>query len=158
MYLYNYVRGCLYTELKLIKEAGGDYPLFSSDFDIPNASTDVIRKINTLRNRTQETADELSKIKQEQEAFALQYHELTKMNAVIQQLQPVNQSVNQPVNQNNNLQLAAKLREKENFEQMLSQKVARLVQLRMVFTEKLRESYQQLCTLQNQVLDEELIR
>lgn len=150
MYLYEYVRRCLFTEMKLIKEAGGDYSLFPIGFEIPNSATEVIRKINILRNRTQETAEELSKMKQEQEGFALQYHDLTKLNAAVQQMQPLNQP--------NNPQLAARLREKENLEQLLTQKVARLVQLRMILLDKLRESYQQLNSLQSQVLDEELIR
>lgn len=147
MYLYDYVRRCLFTEMKLIKDAGGDYSLFPIGFEIPNSATEVIRKINVLRSRTQETAEELSKMKQEQEAFALQYHDLTKLNAAVQQM-----------NQPNNPQLGARLREKESLEQLLTQKVARLVQLRMILLDKLRESYQQLNSLQAQVLDEELIR
>lgn len=81
MHFYDYVRRCLFTELKLIKEAGGDHSIFPPmGFEIPNSATEVIRKINTLRSRAQETAQELSRVKQEQEAFALQYHDLTKLN------------------------------------------------------------------------------
>lgn len=150
MYLYDYVRRCLFTEMKLIKDAGGDYSLFPTGFEIPNSATEVIRKIDILRTRTQETSDGLSNLRQEQESFALQYHELTKLNAAIQQLQPVNQPTNP--------QLVARLREKDNLELLLTQKVAKLFQMRMDLLDKLKESYQLLNALQAQVLDEELIR
>lgn len=148
MYLYEYVRQCLFTEMKLIKEAGGDYSLFPTGFEQPNISTEVIRKIDILRTRTQETSEDLGKLKQEQESFALQYHEMTKLNAAIQQLQP----------QTNNAQLTNAIRERDNMEHLLTQRVARLVQLRIQLMEKLKESHQLLNALQAQVLDEELIR
>lgn len=150
LYLYDCVRRCLFAEMELIKDAGGDYSLFPTGFEIPNSAIEVTRKITILRNRTQETAEDLSKMKQEQEAFVLQYHELTKLNAAIQQMQPLNQP--------NNIQLTTKLREKENLELLLTQKIARLVQLRMGLLDKLKESYQLLNALQIQVLDEELMR
>lgn len=148
MYLYEYVRQCLFTEMKLIKEAGGDFSLFPTDFEQPNITTEVIRNIDILRTRTQETSEDLSKLKQEHEAFALQYHEMTKLNAAFHQIPP----------QSNNTQLTNALREKEHFERLLTQRVARLVSLRLQLVEKLARSCELLNALQAQVLDEELIR
>ncbi|KAF2881123.1 hypothetical protein ILUMI_25034 [Ignelater luminosus] len=93
-------------------------------------------------------------MEQEQESFALQYHECTKINAHLQNL------TNQPANQ---VQQAAGAiqkvqRQKEMLEQLLNQKVAGLMQLRLALVDKLKETYQMINTLQAQVLDEELIR
>lgn len=49
----------------------------------PDPSTEISHQIECLRRSTQETGDELRKMEQEQESFALQYHECTKVNGMI---------------------------------------------------------------------------
>lgn len=82
MYFYNYIRRCLLTELKLIKEAGGDDSFLSTDLEISNG--EIISKISTLKSRVLETAQDLSLMKQEQIFFEEQFKELTKLNGKLQ--------------------------------------------------------------------------
>ena len=48
---------------------------------LPDASGEI------LRQRTQDTSEDLRRMEQEQEAFALEYHELTKIQANLTHLQ-----------------------------------------------------------------------
>lgn len=47
---------------------------------IPDSNAEIAQQLDYLRRRTQETGEDLRKMEQEQEAFALQYHECTKLN------------------------------------------------------------------------------
>jgi len=155
--LYRLIRHCLNTEMKLVQQVenaalgrGGivdpGLPL------ITDSNAEIAQQLDYLRRRTQETGEDLRKMEQEQEAFALQYHECTKLNAHLQHLQT------QPQNEQN-VELERKLRrQKEMLEQMLNQKVAGLVQLRLTLADKLKDTISHLNTLQSRVLDDELIR
>ncbi|XP_066996363.1 signal transducer and activator of transcription 5B isoform X2 [Anabrus simplex] len=154
--LFRIIRHCLSTEMKLVQQvenvalgqgmAPAGLPL------LPDSSAEIAQQLDYLRRRTQETGEDLRKMEQEQEAFALQYHECTKLNAHLQHLQT------QPKNQQN-VELENKLRrQKEMLEQMLNQKVASLMQLRLTLADKLKDTISHLNTLQSRVLDDELIR
>jgi len=73
----------LSTEYKLVQQVenvplvGGMIPCSSSK---PDAITEIARDIDQLRQMTQETGEDLRKMEQDQEAFALHYHECTKSN------------------------------------------------------------------------------
>ncbi|CAG2058172.1 unnamed protein product [Timema podura] len=85
---------------------------------LPDSNAEIAQQLDFLSRHTQETGGDLRKMEQEQEAFALQYHECTKLNAHLQHVQTL------PQNQQN-LEVETKLRrQKEMFEQMLNQKVA----------------------------------
>lgn len=62
---------------------------------IGDVVTEIAQQVEILRRKTFESGDDLRKMEQEQEAFALAYHECTKMNAHLQHLstQPPSQSV-----------------------------------------------------------------
>ena len=60
---------------------------------LPDASGEILQQLDILRQRTQDTGEDLRRIEQEQEAFALEYHELTKIQANLTHLQ------NQPPSQ-----------------------------------------------------------
>ena len=47
---------------------------------ISDSNAEIAQQLDYLRRRTQETGEDLRKMEQEQEAFALQYHECTKLN------------------------------------------------------------------------------
>lgn len=118
MQLFSYVRQCLATEMKLIQAAGVDGPLGMVPFATTTGGAEVIHKLDILRRRTQESGEDLRRMEQEQEAFALSYHECTKLNAHLSQLS------SQPNSQQNVL-LEQKLRkQKEMMETMLNQKVS----------------------------------
>jgi STAT protein, all-alpha domain len=44
---------------------------------------EINQQLEYLRIRTQKTGEECRRIEQEQEAFALQYHECTKLNGIL---------------------------------------------------------------------------
>ncbi len=54
---------------------------------LPDASGEILQQLDILRQRTQETSEDLRRMEQEQEAFALEYHELTKIQANLTHLQ-----------------------------------------------------------------------
>lgn len=96
--LFRIIRHCLGTEMKLVSQvenlggalmsmAGGKVGLIS------DAIAEIAQHVESLRRRTQETGEDLRKMEQEQEAFAISYHECTKLNAHLQHLatQPQNQ-------------------------------------------------------------------
>lgn len=45
-----------------------------------STAAEIMAQLELFRTRTQETAEDLRKMEQEQEAFAIQYHECTKLN------------------------------------------------------------------------------
>lgn len=151
MQLFNYVRQCLATEMRLVQAASGEVTGFPN-LVTNGSSAEVIHKLEILKTRTRDTAEDLRRLEQEQEAFAIQYHECTKLSAHIQQLSA----------QQSSPQTTATIQkithQKELLEQVLQQKVAGLVQLRLTLVDKLKETFQMINTLQGHVLDEELIR
>uniref|UniRef100_V5G239 Signal transducer and activator of transcription n=1 Tax=Anoplophora glabripennis TaxID=217634 RepID=V5G239_ANOGL len=150
MQLFTYVRQCLATEMRLVQAAGGE--TFSGLPIISSTSAEVLHKIDILRGRTQNTAEDLRRMEQEQEAFALQYHDCTKINAHLQQIS------GQPSNPQSVAAIQKLQSQKEILEKALNQKVAGLMQSRLGVGEKLKETFQLLTQLQAHVLDEELIR
>ncbi|KAJ8920971.1 hypothetical protein NQ315_015765 [Exocentrus adspersus] len=149
MQLFTYVRQCMATEMRLVQAAGGEG--FSGLPLISNTNAEVLHKIEILRSRTHSISEDLRRMEQEQEAFALQYHECTKINAALQQMsgQPNPQS----------LATLQKLQsQKDMLEKVLNQKVAGLMQSRLAVAEKMKETFQLVSQLQTHVLDEELIR
>lgn len=96
--LFRIIRHCLCTEMKLVSQvenlsgsfmnmAGGRVGMMVGD-----AVAEIAQQVETLRRRTQETGEDLRKMEQEQEAFAISYHECTKLNATLQHMatQPQN--------------------------------------------------------------------
>lgn len=153
MQLFSYVRQCLATEMRLIQAAGGEGP--SGMTALTGGATtgaEILHKIELLRRRTQESGEDLRRMEQEQESFALQYHECTKLNAHLQQL-----STQPPSQQNQGTEQKLR-RQKEMMEQMLNQKIAALMQLRLALGDKLKDTLASINSLQAQVLDDELIR
>lgn len=149
--LFTLIRSCLAAEMRLVQAAGVDSLTGLPNLMISNSGAEVLQKVNVLRSRTQSTAEDLRKMEQELESFALQYHECQKISAHLQQLttQPTAQlPPNVPKLQ----------KQKEMLEQNLNQKLAALLQLRLALGEKLKETFQLLAQLQTNVLDEELIK
>nr|CAD7194181.1 unnamed protein product [Timema douglasi] len=154
--LFRIIRHCLKTEMKLVQEVDNvcvNKGIVGPGLGLlPDSNAEIAQQLDFLSRHTQETGGDLRKMEQEQEAFALQYHECTKLNAHLQHVQTL------PQNQQN-LEVETKLRrQKEMFEQMLNQKVSGLMQLRLTLVDKLKDTITHLNTLQSRVLDDELIR
>ncbi|XP_018340106.1 PREDICTED: signal transducer and activator of transcription 5B [Trachymyrmex septentrionalis] len=155
MSLYKIIRHCLGTEMKLVAEAEHLGGLISSDrvsLMIGDTVTEIAHQVDILRRKTYETGEDLRKIEQEQESFALSYHECTKLNAHLQHIA-------MQVQNQQNMELEKKIRrQKEQQDLQLSQKVNGVVRLRLMLMEKLDDIIKKLNILQSRILDDELIR
>ncbi|XP_024081197.1 signal transducer and activator of transcription 5B-like [Cimex lectularius] len=149
--LFGILKHCLNTELKLVQQAenaGVDL----GGGGMSTVAAEIAQQLEILRARTHETSEDLRRMEQEQESFALQYHECTKLNAHISHLQ------SQPQNAQN-IELDRKLkRQKEMLEQILSQKVGGLLQQRITLTDKLKCTLNLIQSVQCRILDDELIK
>ncbi|XP_051171360.1 signal transducer and activator of transcription 5B isoform X2 [Leptopilina boulardi] len=154
--LFKLIRHCLLTEMKLVAQVddlGNTMmmnmadPMMSGD-----TATEIAQQVDALRRQTHETGEELRKMEQELEGFALSYHECTKINATLQHLST------QPQN-HQNIDYEKKItRQKEQQEQLLNHKVATMLQLRLSIADKLKDNVGKLSILQSRVLDDELLR
>ncbi|XP_045471331.1 signal transducer and activator of transcription 5B isoform X3 [Harmonia axyridis] len=149
MQLFTYIRQCLSTEFGMIQQVSGE---IVPGLSMKNSGAETLHKIDILKRRTQDTSTDLRRMEEDQEAFAIQYHECTKINAHLQQLS------SQPNNPTTAQNIQKLTRQKETLEQGLNQRVAGLMQLRLALSDKLKETVQLLNQLQTHVLDEELIR
>lgn len=60
---------------------------------IGDSVAEIVQQVEALRRKMYESGEDLRRMEQEQEAFAISYHECTKLNANLQHLatQPQNQ-------------------------------------------------------------------
>lgn len=90
--LFRIIRHCLGTEMKLVSQIenlGGSILSMSCEkvnTMIGDTITEISQQLDMLRRRMFDNGEDLRKLEQEQEAFALVYHECTKINASLQQL------------------------------------------------------------------------
>ncbi|XP_044727271.1 signal transducer and activator of transcription 5B [Chrysoperla carnea] len=164
--LFNYIRQCLAHELKIVQAAGiKSHPNINIGAilgAIPRADdVELIQQLNVLKQRTSESSDDLKRIDEETEAFALLYHECTKIGAMLEHISNSTKT-QQIISQEQTMQILNKERtmqsQKEKIEASLHQKMSHLVQMCIALGEKLKENVQILNTLQIRVLDHELIR
>ncbi|KAI4481547.1 hypothetical protein M0802_013958 [Mischocyttarus mexicanus] len=98
--LFKIIRHCLGTEMKLVAQLenlGGVMNMTASRVGlmVGDSVAEIAQQVEVIRRKTQENGEELRKMEQEQEAFAISYHECTKINAHLQHLatQPKNQHI-----------------------------------------------------------------
>lgn len=117
-----------------------------------DSAAEIAQQLDSLKRSTQITGEELRKMEQEQESFAIAYHDCTKLNAHLQNL------TNQP-HTPHNIELEKKFRrQKDQQESHLNQKVTTLLQLRLTLADKLKDNIHDLHGLQSRILDSELIK
>nr|CAD7568073.1 unnamed protein product [Timema californicum] len=84
--LFRIIRHCLKTEMKLVQEVDNvcvNKGIVGPGLGLlPDSNAEIAQQLDFLSRHTQETGGDLRKMEQEQEAFALQYHECTKLNEV----------------------------------------------------------------------------
>uniref|UniRef100_A0A6A7FV94 Signal transducer and activator of transcription n=2 Tax=Hirondellea gigas TaxID=1518452 RepID=A0A6A7FV94_9CRUS len=119
---------------------------------VKDTNTEILELLATLTDRTGESANDLRYLEQEQESFFLSYHDCTKTNAQLSHLTGQQPSTQQLQEMIRNLE-----KKKQIGEQELSVKVSGLIQRRIALVEKLQETLEQLTSLQQRVLDQELI-
>ncbi|GAB6019391.1 hypothetical protein CHUAL_000975 [Chamberlinius hualienensis] len=152
--LVRIVRHCLGTEMKLIQMV--ENPPVPGDRSCAIATAldrhqEILRELDVLKKRTQETEEDLRKMLMEQESFILQYQESNKLNAQIHQIKT--QMVGQQ-----HVEACTKLQQQKDIvDQGLNQRLGGLQKARMSLEEKHHETFQMLHAVQSKVLDEELI-
>ncbi|XP_050693053.1 signal transducer and activator of transcription 5B-like isoform X3 [Eriocheir sinensis] len=149
--LVSIIRDCLKTELHLVQQHENMLGISHTASMVMEPCAEIVSELDILHRRTRETADELRQLEQEQESFALQYHDCTKINAHLSHIQ------SQEKTQQNREMEANLRRRKELGEQQLAQKVSGLLQRRMDLAEKHKGTIDRLNILQQRILDEELI-
>ncbi|XP_058798217.1 signal transducer and activator of transcription 5B [Phymastichus coffea] len=154
--LFKIIRHCLGTEMNLVSQvenlSGTLMNMAGNRSLMGDSHAEIAQQLDSLRRRTQETGEDLRKMEQEQESFAIAYHDCTKLNAHLQSIST------QPQNQQT-IEIEKKYRrQKEQQEQNLNHKVTMLLQLRLTLADKLKDSISKLNLLQSRVLDDELIR
>ncbi|XP_071530717.1 signal transducer and activator of transcription 5B isoform X2 [Panulirus ornatus] len=150
--LVSIIRECLKTELHLVQQHESMLGAVTQTTSmIMEPCAEIVSELEILHRRTRETADELRHLEQEQESFALQYHDCTKINAHLSHIQSQERNT-----QNREMEQNLR-RRKEIGEQQLAQKVSGLLQRRMDLAEKHKGTIDRLNILQQRILDDELI-
>lgn len=156
--LFRIIKHCLGTEMSLVSQVenlGGALMNMTGSrvgLMIGDVVAEIAQEFEVIRRKTQETSEDLRKMEQEQEAFAIAYHECTKLNAHLQNL------ATQPQTQHNIEMEKKHRRQKEQQEQALNHKVTSLLQSRLQLADKLKETINKISVMQSRVLDDELIR
>lgn len=97
--LFKILRHCLSIEMKLVAQAenlGGTLMNIANDrfnIMIGDSVTEITQQLEILRRKTYESGEDLRLMEQEQEGFAITYHECTKLKVQMQHAQthPQNQ-------------------------------------------------------------------
>ncbi|XP_014280381.1 signal transducer and activator of transcription 5B isoform X2 [Halyomorpha halys] len=148
--LIHIIKHCLTTELKLVQQAENAGVDLGGGMNL--VAAEIAQRLEEMRIRTHSTGEDLRKLEQDQEDFALKYHECTKINAHLNHMQNQQQTT-QTIETDKKLR-----RQKEVLEQALSQQVTTLMQNRINLSEKLKQTLSLITIVQSRILDEELIK
>uniref|UniRef100_A0A0P4VTF2 Signal transducer and activator of transcription n=2 Tax=Scylla olivacea TaxID=85551 RepID=A0A0P4VTF2_SCYOL len=149
--LVGIIQNCLKIELQLVQRHENMLGAPHTTNMVIEPCAEIVNELDILHRRTRETADILRQLEQEQESFALQYHDCTKINAHLSHIQSQEKSPQ-------NREVEANLRRRKQLgEQQLTEKVSGLLQRRMDLAEKHKGTIDRLNILQQRILDEELI-
>ncbi|CAG0897387.1 unnamed protein product [Darwinula stevensoni] len=150
MALVRTVQHCLRLEHELVQQAEqvgvSDMSIVSQD-----PLSEILEKLNWLKQRTRETQDDLRRMEREQEDLEIQYHECTKIHTALSNLHTRD---GQPGMETHLPQLQ---KQKEAKEKNIQQKAAALVKARMDYVEKQLDTFNHLQSLQSRILENELI-
>ncbi|KAL1491221.1 hypothetical protein ABEB36_011852 [Hypothenemus hampei] len=150
--LFNLIRRCLEMEVKCLEAAGVDLLGVIPMLPVKNSVDEIKQKIEELKRQIQEMAEDTNQLELEQSTFARLYDECTRVNAHLQQFK------NHKTPTEHDQQALQYVNRKNLLEQDLNRRVAVMMELRMKITEKFTHSHQLLVQVQNQVVDDELMR
>ncbi|EFN64757.1 Signal transducer and activator of transcription 5B [Camponotus floridanus] len=153
MRLFHTIRYCLGAEMKLVAQVenlGNTFMTNDKMSIINNSGTEIKQQFGILRQNVNANANFIRMIEEQQEAFALLYHDCTKVTVNLQQLLSQN-------HQNLESEKKQLKRQKEHGEQSLNNKIAYIFNLRVESVDKMKDTIHRLSMLQSRILDEELI-
>lgn len=153
--LFKTIQACLTQEMRIVQQndpmgsPGRVDSLGGAGYN-QNAS-DILRDLEALRARAQNTAATLHKMDNEQESFNLSYHDCAKITTHIDYLRTAEASAK-------NLEHKRQFeRQKIMLEQILQQKISALVQCRVQLAENLKETCFLIENTQSKILNTELL-
>ncbi|XP_018913039.1 signal transducer and activator of transcription 5B isoform X2 [Bemisia tabaci] len=157
--LFRILKNCLDNEMNLVKIAesqstgqGVNANGFLGIMDPP--AVEIIQELDKLRSKTTKIGECVRRVEQEQESFAIQYHEFSKVSQAVQEFQSSseNTAIATP-DFENELKY-----QKEALERALHQKINLIGTLHADLSKKLQDTIAPLASLQSRILDEELIK
>ncbi|XP_054161736.1 signal transducer and activator of transcription 5B-like [Oppia nitens] len=149
--LVRIVKHCLSIESRVIQQAQNYLNISNHETKplIRDPQQEITQQLEKLRKNTIETDEELRRMQQEQEQFIIQFQENQKRQLTIQQLNC------QP---NQNIELISKWqKEKDSLDAALKYKAAQIYQTRTQLIQRYSDTLTALQSLQQRVLDDELI-
>ncbi|KAF2355356.1 STAT transcription factor protein interaction [Trinorchestia longiramus] len=157
--LVSVMRDCLNVELNLVRQqemlqngGAGNTGGVGGLVSVKGNHEEIMDQLNTLTERTADTANDVRYLEQEQESFFLSYHDCAKTKAQLSHL-----GSQQPVTAQLQDMVRRLEKQKQMEEQDLNTKVSGLLQKRLALVQKLQTTLDQLTGLQQRVLDQELI-
>lgn len=124
------------------------------DTILPDVVSGITLEIETLRRRTQESADDLQKMEQELNASTIAYYDYSSLTNRLQ-LSMAAGNPQTPESLEAEMQMR---RQKEHQEQVLNHKFSTLLHLRLTLADNLKDTISKLNDVCCKVLDDELLR
>lgn len=147
--LFLYMRRCLAMEMEVIQNGMG--ASYVAQPQTERKYSELITGLQTVRQKVNVVGEEIRGLQANVESFSLEYHECLKHKGHMNYLQ---QSM---TNERRDLVACLQLQIEET-ERKLNAKVAQIGQSQLELVDHMKENIANLRQLQNQVLDEELIK
>ncbi|XP_055953288.1 signal transducer and activator of transcription 5B-like isoform X2 [Argiope bruennichi] len=144
--LVRVIKHCLNTEMRIVQHAEDFMRGVSSAIHLaPDPVQEINLALDKLRQKAQESGEDLRKMLQCQEAFVIQYQESSKRQAQMQQSQDVDF-------------ITKAQKEKHLYDAAVRNQIQELIRLRMKLIDGFHSTFMDLNELQKRVLDTELIK
>ncbi|OQR70404.1 signal transducer and activator of transcription 5A-like [Tropilaelaps mercedesae] len=149
LYYMRALRNCILTEQKMIAqyEASSGREGLQHGVSGTDPMVSIRRELDECHHNVQRLDDELKVVQQKEEGFVIQYPELQKRSFVLQQRQATSQLSND---------LHCAQQQVAQIEMVIKDSVSELQQAWLNFIERIKESVQQLTSLEHQIVDTEL--
>ncbi|XP_022689479.1 signal transducer and activator of transcription 5B-like isoform X2 [Varroa jacobsoni] len=147
--LIRVLRNCVICEQKIIAqyEASSGQQGLSLLGSVSDPTLTILQEMGDCRRNAQVMEDQIKQMQQKEEAFVIQYQDMQKRNAHLQQLQANGQSAEI---------IQRTQQEGAQFEALIKESARELHQARLSFEKRITESVQQLAQLQHRIVDTQL--
>ncbi|XP_065164770.1 signal transducer and activator of transcription 5B isoform X2 [Atheta coriaria] len=142
--LYDHIRNMLMAEDRIYRVACGE--IIDTNSQFATVETMIAQQFSQLSDNTREISQDLKRLEEEQETFAINYHDCTKLNAALTNM---NNTEAQKIELNNR---------KQEMEMKLRAGISHLMESRVNIMNKLSAIYVGVNELQCKILDDELIK
>ncbi|OQR75549.1 signal transducer and activator of transcription 5A-like [Tropilaelaps mercedesae] len=149
--LIRVLRNCIICEQKIIAqyEASSGQQGLGVLGGVPDPTLTILQEMDECRRNTQLMEEQIKQMHQKEEAFVIQYQDMQKHNAHLQQLQTTGQSAEI---------IQRTQQEGAQFEVLIKESARDLHQARLNFEKSIRESVQQIAQLQHHIVNTQLAK